>query len=70
MTNNDRPASGTSEPQGWAVTLPGFILDSDVGLGDAMKRLTYRMGVKPCRGCQRRAEALNRRIILRQRRST
>jgi hypothetical protein len=31
-----------------------------IGLGDAVARLTRTAGVRPCGGCQRRAEALNR----------
>jgi hypothetical protein len=45
------------------VRLPGFISDEEVGLGDAIKRVTYAMGVKPCAGCEKRAAALNRWII-------
>jgi hypothetical protein len=29
-------------------------------LGDAIKRVTYAMGIKPCGGCEKRAAALNR----------
>jgi hypothetical protein len=28
--------------------------DEDVGLGDAIKRVTCAMGIKPCRGCEKR----------------
>jgi hypothetical protein len=42
------------------MRLPGFIGDKDVGLGDAIKRVTYTFGIKPCGGCKRRAAALNR----------
>lgn len=45
------------------VRLPGFLKEDGLGLGDAMKRMTYAMGIKPCRGCERRAEALNRWIV-------
>jgi hypothetical protein len=46
------------------VRLPGFVIDEDVGLGDAVKRVTYAMGVTPCSGCERRAAALNRWVTL------
>ena len=49
-----------SEGQPYRVRLPGFITDKDVGLGDAIKRATYAVGIKPCGGCERRAAALNR----------
>jgi hypothetical protein len=42
------------------VRLPGFLIDEEIGLGDAMKRATYAMGIKPCGGCEKRAAALNR----------
>jgi hypothetical protein len=51
----------TSEPL--HVRLPGFISDKEVGLGEVIKRVTYAVGFKPCAGCDRRAAALNRRIV-------
>jgi hypothetical protein len=42
------------------VRLPGFLIEKEVGLGDAVKRITYAMGIQPCGGCQKRAAALNR----------
>jgi hypothetical protein len=42
------------------VRLPGFIKDEEVGLGEAIKRVAYAMGIKPCGGCEKRAAALNR----------
>lgn len=42
------------------VRLPGFISDEDIGLGDAVKRVTGAFGIRPCGGCNRRAAALNR----------
>jgi hypothetical protein len=44
------------------VRLPGFLAEDPVGLGDAIKRATSAVGIKPCGGCARRAEALNRRV--------
>jgi len=49
-----------SEHQPHRVRLPGFLLDEEIGLGDALKRVTYAMGIKPCGGCEKRAAALNR----------
>jgi hypothetical protein len=54
---------GIAEPQPRRIHLPGFIKDEPVGLGDAIKRVTYFMGIKPCSGCERRAAALNRRVM-------
>jgi hypothetical protein len=45
------------------VRMPGFVRDEEVGLGDAIKRATYVLGIKPCTGCERRAEALNRLLV-------
>jgi hypothetical protein len=41
------------------VRLPGFLIDEELGLGDAIKRITYALGVKPCDSCDKRAAALN-----------
>jgi hypothetical protein len=35
-----------------------------VGLGQTVKRLTSALGIRPCGGCQKRAQALDRRIVL------
>lgn len=45
------------------VRLPGFITDDEIGLGDVIKRATNYFGIKPCRGCNRRAAALNRWMV-------
>jgi hypothetical protein len=45
------------------VRLPGFIKEEQIGLGDAIKRVTYVMGIKPCGGCEKRAAALNRWVV-------
>jgi hypothetical protein len=42
------------------VRLPGFLIEEEIGLGDAVKRVTYAMGMKPCGGCEKRAAALNK----------
>jgi hypothetical protein len=53
------PASKT-ERQPHRIRLPGFIKEEEMGLGDAIKKITYTMGIKPCAGCEKRAAALNR----------
>jgi hypothetical protein len=45
------------------LRLPKFITDEDVGLGDAVKRITYAAGIKPCHGCEQRAAAFNRWLV-------
>ena len=46
------------------LRLPGFIIEEDIGLGDAVKHITTALGIRPCRGCQERAAALNRWLVL------
>ena len=51
---------GSAKAEPHRVRLPGFIRDEEIGLGDAVKRMTYAMGVRQaCGGCERRAAALN-----------
>jgi hypothetical protein len=50
------------EAQSHRVRLPRFLLDEEIGLGDAIKRVTYAVGIKPCSGCEKRAATLNRWI--------
>ncbi|MEV0535537.1 hypothetical protein [Kitasatospora sp. NPDC050463] len=58
-----RRADGERPPR--RVRVPGFVTDEDIGLGDAVKRVTSTMGIRrPCGGCERRAAALNRRLVL------
>lgn len=57
-----------SEPQPYRVRLPGFVRDEDMGLGDAIKRVTAGLRVNPCSGCERRAAALNRWLVFTGRR--
>jgi hypothetical protein len=45
--------------EGHRVHLPGFLIEEELGLGDAIQRVSYAMGIKPCGGCQKRAAALN-----------
>ena len=42
----------------------------DVGLGDAVKRLTSSVGIQPCAPCQQRAEAMNRYVAFAGRKSS
>jgi hypothetical protein len=73
MTKEEEPSkgpgsSGESEPR--RIRLPGFVTDKDIGLGVAIKRTTSAVGIRPCGGCRRRAEALNRRFVFSGRRSS
>jgi hypothetical protein len=53
--------SDQGEPQEpHRVRLPGFLIDQEIGLGKAIKRITYAMRIPPCDGCDQRAATLNR----------
>jgi hypothetical protein len=49
--------------EAFRVRLPGFVKEEAVGLGDAVKRVTYALGMDPCGGCERRAARLNRWVV-------
>lgn len=46
------------------IRVPGFLVDQEIGLGNAIKRVTSSIGVRPCSGCERRAAQMNRRVVL------
>lgn len=50
------------------VRLPNFVSDDDIGLGDLVSRVTRTVVHRPCQGCERRAEALNRWLLFSGRR--
>lgn len=60
--NEGRTTPHTGTP--FRVRLPGFIKDEEIGLGDTIKRVTYAFGLTPCGGCEQRATALNRWMVL------
>jgi hypothetical protein len=60
---NQTNKTNTTENEPFRVRLPGFLVEEEIGLGDVIKRVTYAMGVTPCGGCEKRAVALNRRVV-------
>ena len=48
----------------YKVSLPGFLVENEIGLGDVIKRATSAMGVKPCSSCENRAVMLNNWFVL------
>ncbi len=56
----DDDADRRSTQAAHRVRIPRFITEEEIGLGDAVKRVTYGVGIRPCGGCERRAAALNR----------
>jgi hypothetical protein len=67
-SDDEEHSAHKAEPPPRAFRLPGFINDDDVGLGDAIKRATSYIGIKPCGGCGRRAAALNQWFVFSGRR--
>ena len=63
ITQATSSPSGESRQQGHRVSLPGFLIEEEIGLGDVVKRATYAMGIKPCGGCEQRAALLNRWMV-------
>jgi hypothetical protein len=61
MSQKNTPRRDAHKHTPHRVRLPGFVTDEEIGLGDAIKKVTYAMGIKqPCGGCEKRAAALNR----------
>ena len=64
MMNDKKQNTGSTHNQphqpAHRIRLPGFLVEEEIGLGDVVKKATYAMGIKPCGGCQQRADALNR----------
>jgi hypothetical protein len=48
------------------VALNYVVQPSDSGLGDVIKRVATSYGLRPCKGCERRAELLNRLVSFRR----
>jgi hypothetical protein len=72
MSNQKEPGRGGAERMPRTpnrVRLPGFVSEKDVGLGDAIKRVTSTVGIRSCGGCERRAAALNRWFVFSRRRT-
>jgi hypothetical protein len=65
--SKSRTDRASKEPQPRRVRLPGFVSDEEIGLGDAIKRVTSSMGFRPCGGCERRAAALNKWVVFTRR---
>ena len=55
-----------SGQQPFRIRLPGFITDDEVGLGDVIKGVTSRVGIRQCGGCRRRAEILNNWVLFKR----
>ena len=47
------------EQSPYRISLPGFINDEEIGLGDVIQRTTSYFGIQSCGGCNQRATTLN-----------
>jgi hypothetical protein len=47
----------------YRVRLPGFVKDHEIGLGDMIKHVSSTIGIKPCAGCEKRAQSLNHWMV-------
>ena len=63
MQSENPTAKDEAQSKPYRVRLPGFVADEAIGLGDVGQRATYAMGIKPCRGCERRTAAMNRWMV-------
>ena len=61
--NQHKETPEQRNPPPHRVRLPGFITEEEIGLGEAIKRATSYLGIRPCGGCERRAAALNRWMV-------
>jgi hypothetical protein len=59
----DKDTNRDAKAGPYRMRLPGFVRDEEIGLGDAVKRATYAMGIRACGGCEARAAALNRWMV-------
>lgn len=63
MHSQSGDSADRSERLPLRLRLPGFVTDTEIGLGDVIRRATSYVGIKPCGGCESRAAALNRRVV-------
>jgi hypothetical protein len=59
----NRKSSLTKESKLYRINIPG-IINEEIGLGDVIKKITKSVGFNPCGGCQKRAEAMNRWLVI------
>jgi hypothetical protein len=70
MTQDESESQGSDRNRDGPhhVRLPGFLADTEVGLGDVIKRATSLAGIRPCGSCRERAASLNRWMVFHGRR--
>ncbi len=65
MSHLPKQAQGSARH---TVNVPEFITKKNIGLGDAIKKVTTALRFQPCGGCKRRAAHLNRFLVFSGRR--
>lgn len=63
-STTEQAASTEGGPDAKRVRLPGFLVQGELGLGDALKKMTSYFHIAPCSACERRATKLNAWITL------
>jgi hypothetical protein len=65
MTTKKQPGrqDGQDQRVPHRMRIPGFITDTDVGLGDVIKKATSTARIRPCGGCTERAQRLNNWMV-------
>lgn len=61
-------APDRSDPTPHRVRIPGFNAETEVGLGDVIKRATSLAAIRPCGSCSARAASFNRWLVFSGRR--
>ncbi len=46
MEQRNQKQPNRTEPEPFRVRLPGFLVREEIGLGDAIKHVTYAVGIK------------------------
>ena len=52
------------EREPFRVRLPGFVTETEIGLGDLASRAAASVGIRPCGGCAGRAGTLNKWLVI------
>jgi hypothetical protein len=66
--DNPRESDAREQEKPRQIRVPGFVAEQPIGLGDVIKSATSLLGIRPCTGCARRANRLNRALLFSPRR--
>jgi hypothetical protein len=68
MKEDDPGAADRTNPAPFRVRIPGFNAETEVGVGEVIKRATSLAGIRPCKSCSARADSFNRWLVFSGRR--